>query len=134
MLIVGYGVTEKSQSYETCRWKECQRPPSKGAVLCEVHIAEVRAQSGKTLGRFVKSLPVAVGIGVAGNAVYNAIMIALHSGLFPELSDLNYLADGYRKQKGEAIRELERFLRHNRHPEALMNILKDVLIYDTKRS
>jgi hypothetical protein len=59
-------VKKRAAPYKTCRWKDCQRVPRKGRVLCDIHIAEIEAQSATTLKSFLKALLSGVGIGVAG--------------------------------------------------------------------
>jgi hypothetical protein len=73
--------TAPPRPYTICRWKECRRPPIKGGVLCEVHTAEVLSQSKTTIIPFLKALPIALGIGVAGNALYAVCEIIVRTGL-----------------------------------------------------
>ena len=110
-------VTAPSSPYK-CRWKGCQTPPIKGGALCEVHTAEVLSQSKTTIIPFLQALPIALGIGVAGNALYAVCEMIIRTGL------LNRYAGS-----GSQFSEPQRLIRDKKIADAT-EIFCDLLEHD----
>jgi hypothetical protein len=53
-----------------CRWKGCKRPAVPGKLLCAIHLQPPGPDA--RLPRWIRDLPLQIGIGLASNALYEA--------------------------------------------------------------
>jgi hypothetical protein len=108
---------------QLCKWMTCQRNALPDGFLCRKHLSEAM-KGKKNLRGSVTEIATALGMGVAGNALYSAI-----SMLFTNVSFIvSYDARGGGEPKSmpSSLAEAMRYLRSTPNEETLAAALREI--------